>query len=161
MWWWELRQCGLGADPMSREFGRLIKQVRAMLSSDGVPSTYRDIGREVLEATARAHRERNLWVHDLWVHLPWSADESIRSHREGNTRQFDDLRACAAGLLDLLYRLRALAVITPPWFGREAIGEMGRSDLVSWTRVAMGHIDRSVPHQIVGTDGHAPLPPGW
>lgn len=160
--WWHLRDAGLGTDEekMAREFGRLIKQVGALLRSEMVPSGFADIAGEVVEAARAAHAKRNELVHDQWVHLPWTEDR-IRSQRRPESKQFSDLRQCADDLREVMWRTRGAWIIAPLWFGRPEVADMQPSEVRSWTRVAMGHIDWNSPSQMTGTDGPAPMPPGW
>lgn len=157
VWHW-LRQAGLVDEPMERDLGRLIKQVRRGLRDPAVPEEFGRIALQVLERTWTAHRLRNELVHDQWVNVPWNATQ-IRSMRSATPRQLADLRICAADLLTLSWRLRGAAVIAPAWLGTEDKDDepLSDADAHSWTRVAMGHI-ADEPGRIVGTPGPAPLP---
>lgn len=159
--WWHLTDAGLGRteEKMAREFGRLMKQVRVSLRSDLVPTEYKRIAAAVLDAAQAAHAVRNQLVHDQWVHLPWTEDR-IASQRTSAPKQFADLRACADRLRAVTWRTRGAWVIAPLWLGRPEVADMSATDVRSWTRVAMGHIDWDAG-SIVGTDGPAPMPAGW
>jgi hypothetical protein len=158
MLWWRLRQAGLVDEKMERDLGRLVKQVRCGLRDPAVPAEFGRIALDVLERTWTAHRLRNELVHDHWVNLPWDATQ-IRSMRSASPRQLSDLRACAADLLTLTWRLRGVAVIAPAWLGTEDHDDdepLSDDDAHSWTRVAMGHIADD-PGRVAGTPGPAPL----
>lgn len=155
--WWQLHEAGLAPSPMQRDLGRLLKELRRALSHSLVDAPFREIALEVVQQSQDQHRVRNTLVHDQWVQLPWRSEE-IASMRTATRLQLDELRACADALLVLLWRTRGVASMAPAWLRADAGPEVDDEELLSWTRIAMGHIAYS-PGRIQGTDGPAPLPP--
>lgn len=168
--WRELSAVLSPGDEMQREMGRLIKQVRSLLNRGEVPAAFRDIGRAVLDEAAAAHRLRNVFIHDQWLHLPAFRPGSIRSLRRTNENRADgrfgdvalaDFERCADELKRSAWRLRGLWITAPYWLGQEPDWTSTDDELDSWTRVAMGHIADD-PEMTRGTPGPAPQPlGGW
>jgi hypothetical protein len=75
--WNALNEAGLGdGSERQRDFGRMIKQVRKMLTQPDVPQAFRALASEVVEATHQAHLYRRDLVHDLLVEAPWRHKEA-------------------------------------------------------------------------------------
>jgi hypothetical protein len=158
--WFRLASVGLSEEPIERDFARVIKDVRRMLRDVRVPAEFRRLALEVLEATHDVHRGRARYVHQILIQPPWKPDELRPATDTGKAIHMSDLVQAAEGLRVLMWRIRALWIIAPHWLGDASHDEYSdRDDMVSWTRVAMGHI-RDDPHRVVGTSGPAPEPPG-
>lgn len=171
--WAELVAADVASGNAPTAFGRLLPLVRKAMGNERTPAPFRDVALPVLQAVQDAHRERNRLVHDQWVQSPWSPGE-VRALRRPERRQLSELRELAERLLDLIWRVRGLAVIAPAWFRREEDekahdvsdenaddeNEADADDVHQWTRVAMGFIDYD-GHQVKGTSGPAPLPPRY
>jgi len=164
---WELARLHVdsGIEEPERDFGRLIKQVRRGLNNPGVPAPFREIALRTIEASARAHRRRNLLVHDQWVYVEWNRE--VRSQRSAESSDFSEMRESADELIQLIWRTRAAWVIAPAWLGGGNSHEpsyedpedgLSAGEVRYWTRIAMGHIDLS-GNQVAPIDGPAPLPP--
>lgn len=159
--WRALYEARLPVGPVQRDFGRLIPQLRKTMHLPSVPADFRDLALEVIEATHAAHQKRNAVTHDLLIqdHFDSNLVRSMRT--SAPPRPLVELQAISEELMTLAWRLRGVWVIAPSWFGgiSEDDGQT-RESLLSWTRVAMGHIRDDVPNAILGTPGDAPEPPG-
>lgn len=157
--WRQLRAVGLAEDEMQRNLGRTISQVRKMVREQAVPLAFRDLALEVVDLAADAHRERSVLAHDQWMQLPYRPDEVSSMRRPNSRRPLEELGQCAADLLRIAWRTRALWIIAPYWVGGDLSDHTSPDDLHSWTRVAMGHIADD-ERMVFGTLGEAPHPPG-
>ncbi|MGO4535199.1 hypothetical protein [Leifsonia sp. 2MCAF36] len=159
--WRALHNAQLPIGPMQRNFGFLIPQVRKTLRLPAVPEPFRKIALEVVEATHAAHQRRNTVAHDLLMQDHFDSN-LVRSMRTSAApRPLLELHAVSQDLMTMAWRLRGIWVTAPRWL-RGPFSDDGqtRDSLLSWTRVAMGHIRADVPNAIVGTPGDAPEPPG-
>lgn len=160
--WAELVAAGVASGNLMTNFGRLLPLVRKAMMDERTPTSFREVAVPVVQAVQDAHRERNRLVHDQWVQSPWSPSE-VRALRRPERRQLSELRKIAESLLELTWRMRGLAIIAPAWLrqaGDPGEEELDTEDLHQWTRVAMGFIDYD-GHQVRGTSGPAPMPPGY
>lgn len=142
-----------------RDFGRLIPQVRKLLSQSAVPPEFRRIALDVIETTHVSHTYRAKLVHDLLVQSPWDGNTVRSAFGTNPPRSVDELRQCAAELKRSSWRLRGVWIIAPHWVGGPLdVPVDDEGSLRSWTRVAMGHIEDN-PHTVIGTQGDCPEPP--
>lgn len=157
--WHRLRAVGLGAERPLREFGRLLSELRRMMRDDRVPGDFSVIGQGAVDELAAAHRLRASLVHDVLMQVPWRDGQVISAIRRAPNRPIQDLADCAETLRRGMYRMRGLWIIAPQWVGGVLEEPLDVPDLVSWTRVAMGHIADTLGI-IEGTPGDSPIPPG-
>ncbi|WP_133059966.1 hypothetical protein [Plantibacter elymi (nom. nud.)] len=160
--WMRLAQAGLGEGEPDRDFARVTRDVRRMLNLEPVPSEFRALALPALEATHRAHRSRVGYVHQILIQPPWALGQLRPAIGDQPAIHMTDLIKCAEELRVAMWRLRGLWIIAPHWLGYGDDEDQrwdDRQDLLSWTRVAMGHIagDR---RRVVGTEGSAPEPAG-
>lgn len=160
MVWRKLHDAGLPIGDLQRDFGRLLPQVRKTLEHPEVPVDFKAIASDVLEAASKAHQLRNAFAHDQLLQ-DYFDEDLVRSMRARTPpRPMTDLQNLADDLLKLTWRTRGVWIIAPPWVGGPLDDFSDRDGLISWTRVAMGHIRDDIPNAIVGTDGESPEPPG-
>lgn len=159
MLWRSFQSAGLTSEPMQRDFGRLVPQMRKMLKHERVPTPFGEVAEGVLVFTANSHRRRRDLVHDLLAQDFFDANQ-VRSMRgDRSSRPMSELRDCADDLIRAAWRIRGLWITAPYWTGGPREEGHDAWGLHSWTRVAMGHIAEH-PYAIVGTEGEAPEPPG-
>lgn len=153
------QEAGLAAEPMQRDFGRLIPQMRKLLGNERVPKPFAGVAIGALDFAGNAHRRRRELVHDLLTQDVLNANQvrSMRGRRP--PRPMSELKNCADDLLTATWRIRGLWITAPYWIGGQVEEGHDASDLRSWTRVAMGHI-ADHPYATIGTEGEAPEPPG-
>ncbi|MFF1573924.1 hypothetical protein ACFVWR_14350 [Leifsonia sp. NPDC058292] len=159
--WRALHDAHLPVGEMQRNFGYLVKQVRTALRLPSIPHDFQVLALEVIEATHAVHQMRNTVAHDLLIqdHFDSNLVRSMRT--SAPPRPFAELQAISADLMTMAWRLRGIWVIAPSWIGGASEDDGNtRESLLSWTRVAMGHIRDDVPNAILGTPGDAPEPPG-
>lgn len=143
-----------------RDFAEVLRRVRALLSEPRVGRPFRKIALEVLNCAEAEHKHRRHLVHEVLMQPPWYDDRIVTSDR---FYTFEELKACSQSLKTITWRVRGLHTIAAYWLPPSILlivdGHDTATNLVSWTRVAMGHIsdDRQ---QVVGTEGPCPQPPG-
>jgi hypothetical protein len=143
-----------------RDFAEVLRRVRALLSDPQVGAPFRMIALEVLDRADVEHKHRRHLVHEVLMQPPWYDDRILTSAR---SYTFEELEGCSQNLKTITWRVRGLHTIAaywlPPSTSLMVDGHDTAADLVSWTRVAMGHIsdDRQ---RVIGTDGPCPEPPG-
>jgi hypothetical protein len=159
--WRALHEAQLPVGPLQRNFGYLIPQVRKAIRTPSVPAAFQALALDVIEATNAAHQKRNSVTHDLLIQDYFDSN-LVRSMRtSAPPRRLVELQSISVELMTLAWRLRGVWVIAPSWFGDVSADDgQTREGLLSWTRVAMGHIRDDVSNEILGTPGAAPEPPG-
>lgn len=154
--WSELNLAGLCDEPIQRDYGRVISQVRRALRREEVPAPFRDLALQVVGLAANAHRERNQLAHDQWVSIPWVP--GTVSGSRAKRRDVGEFAECARRLLELTWRMRGVGIIAPAWLEQDDGRESDRDEVWHWTRVAMGGRSDE-PGVVRGSAGPATLPP--
>jgi len=154
-----LRAGGLPSDPMLRDFGKVIPQVRRMLMPPQVPEEFQKIAIQVIELTSRERAVRRETVHDILIQMPFESEQILSGFGNGKSRALADLEKCADDLKEAMWRVRAVASIAPQWITGALAGWETVERLRSWTRVAMGEIADN-ENAMMGTPGKSPEPPG-
>lgn len=160
MLWHRLDEAGLNdGTPLSRDFGKVIPQVRKLLGQHAVAPEFRQIALDVIDSTHRAHLQRRELVHEILVQPPWEGEKVRGALGVARTYSMSEIAECAEALQRCTWRLRGVWIIAPAWIGGVRDTIEGRDDLISWTRVAMGHIAEN-SNRVVGTLGPCPEPLG-
>lgn len=158
--WNTLRAAGLGSGEICpRDFGRLLPELRRMVSVESVPNEFSNIATSVIDEVRPAHKLRAVLVHDLLHHGDWTRGRVLSAFNRHPPQTLESIEQCAALLSRAIARFRGLWITAPQWVGGEIEDFTETTDMQSWTRVAMGHI-ADIPGIMQGTPGDTPEPPG-
>lgn len=130
---------------MPRDFARIVEDCRAMLKNSNLDNYILELCREVLTVAGEAHAERSVLAHDQWMqHLPddlqWHSVRALSSPKQlKSKRPLHDFEQCRDQLTRVGWRLRALWIVVPQWFGEPGpLDDLDEADRVWWTSIAKG-----------------------